>query len=975
MFLGLLFGCACVIGMLYPVVPVHGVHFDGRAMMLSLCGFFFGPLAAGVAGIVALAGQLVQRGPGLFPGLSSIVFSTLLGIVFFFRQSDSQAEPTVRRLALLGVLTHMGVLGSLFWLPADPAVDALRQSALPVLLICPLATILIGKFWAEQMSRGRLREEKREWENRFRTALDSVGDGLIVTDVSGCVRQLNPTAEKLTGWTEDEARGRPCDEIFHLIDEKTRMGVGSPVERVMRVGSNVGSPDHMLLLSRNGNEYPVADSGAPILNAAGEAMGVVLVFQDLIVERAVQKALRDSEAGIRTVFENAPVGFFTTTSDGLFRILNGTMARMTGFSSPEEALNLNLHVKKQLGVTSRRWHELLSALSADGRVKAFEMEVTIGGGMKAWLSINARVTDQQGDGSFMIEGFAVDITERKSTELQMARTANRVSVLLRILQYPTKDIRALFNYALEEVIKFTGSKIGYVVYYGDDNKSLILSVWSENVVKACLARELGPDSELAKTCMWADAFHQRTAIIVNDFTKAHPLGKGVPLGHLEVSRFLSVPILQSDKVIGMVGIANKESDYDQEDVMQVQILMGGAWKEAERKRSEEAREQLEAQLNQSQKMEAIGRLAGGVAHDFNNILQAVLGYGELLLESVRDDKNVRDLVEGIVSEAKRASTLTNQLLAFARKQSIMLKVLDLNEAVTVMMKMLRRLLGEDIDLCWKPAVGLWSVKMDLDQINQILANLAVNARDAIKGNGKVTIETANVVFDEDYRKTHVGVTPGNYVMLAVSDNGVGLDKQAQSQIFEPFFTSKQRDKGTGLGLATVYGIVKQNGGSINVYSEPEQGSTFKIFLPSCAENQTGSEESSQSVESVQGGDETVLIVDDEEALLRAGKLILESLGYHVLAANGPEAAISLSQTYAGVIHVVLTDVVMPKMSGRELLQRLIAQRPEMKSVYMSGYTANVIAHHGVLDVGIHFLQKPFSRKELAAKIREAVAGE
>ena len=973
-FQGLLFGCACVAGMLCPAFLAPGLHYDGRAVMLSLCGLFFGPLAAGVAGGVALFGQFVQGADGWIVGVLTIVFSVLLGLVFRFRRSNPYAEPSPCRLVCLGLSAHVCVLLSLCVLPGGLAFDTLRQIVLPVLLIGPLATLLIGKVLSDQMARERLLGDIREREERFRTTLYSVGEGLITTDVAGFVCQLNPAAERLTGWTEAEAQGRPCGEVFHLLDEETRQVVENPVERVIRTGADVELPDHVLLISRDGTEYPVADSGSPIRNAAGEVTGVVLVFHDQIVERAVQKALRDSEAGIRAVFENAPVGFFTTTSEGLFRVLNGTMARMVGFSSPEEALKKDLHVKNQLGVSPEQWDKLLDALMAEGRVKAFEVEVKTYSATKAWLSINARVTERQADGSFMIEGFASDITGRKKTELQMARTANRVSVLLRILQYSTQDIRELFNYALEEVIKITGSKIGYVMYYGKDNKNLVLSVWSENVVKACQARELGISPELSKTGMWEEAVRQHTAVIINDFTADNPLGAGVPLGHVSVSKFLSVPILQAGQVIGVVGIANKEADYDQEDVMQVQILMGGAWKEAERKRSEEARELLEEQLHQAQKMEAIGRLAGGVAHDFNNILQAMMGYSELLLESVPDQNHFHELIREILSEGKRAATLTNQLLAFARKQTIMLKVIDLNESVTAMLKMLRRLLGEDIELCWKPAAGLWPVKMDPGQVDQILANLAVNARDAIKGVGTMTIETAKVTFDADYCQSHVGVAPGDYVMLAVSDNGIGMDKQVQSQIFEPFFTTKQRDKGTGLGLSTVYGIVKQNKGTINVYSELEHGTTFKIYLPPCQEAIVEEEKPAQSVESLPGGAETVLIVDDEEALLRAGKLILGSLGYHVLAASDPEDAIRQSQAYPGVIHVLLTDVVMPKLSGRELLQRLSVLRPDMKSIYMSGYTANVIAHHGVLDSGIHFLQKPFSRKELAAKIREVVEG-
>ncbi|MBU4119724.1 MAG: PAS domain S-box protein, partial [Proteobacteria bacterium] len=378
---------------------------------------------------------------------------------------------------------------------------------------------------------------------------------------------------------------------------------------------------------------------------------------------------------------------------------------------------------------------------------------------------------------------------------------------------------------------------------------------------------------------------------------------------------------------------------------------------------------LQAQLLQSQKMESVGRLAGGVAHDFNNMLQTILGHSDLALAKIKVTDPLHEGLTEIRKAAMRSADLTRQLLAFARKQPANPTVLDLNDTVEGMLKMLQRLIGEDIDLAWLPGHSLWSLKMDPSQLDQILANLAVNARDAIIDNGKITIETENIAFDTAYCADHPDCIPGKYVLLAVSDNGCGMDKETHDQIFEPFFTTKESGKGTGLGLATVYGIVRQNDGFINVYSEPGQGTTFSIYLPAFADEAVSAPAKTSPVQELTTGTETVLVVEDEAALLSLAKTILERLGYTVLAAGTPMAAIELAQEYKGDIHLLITDVVMPEMNGRELAQRIAVIRPAMQCLYMSGYTADVIAHHGVLEAGIHFIQKPFSIGDLARTIR------
>lgn len=384
---------------------------------------------------------------------------------------------------------------------------------------------------------------------------------------------------------------------------------------------------------------------------------------------------------------------------------------------------------------------------------------------------------------------------------------------------------------------------------------------------------------------------------------------------------------------------------------------------------------LQAQLNQAQKLESIGKLAGGIAHDFNNMLGVIIGNAEFALETLTDDCSVslREDIKEILNAAHRSADLTRQLLAFARKQTVTLRVIDLNETVEGTLKMLRRLIGEDIELIWLPGKNLEPIKMDPAQIDQMLANLCVNARDAIGPNvGRISIETGLASFDEAYCADHADFVPGDYVMLVISDNGCGMEKEIANKIFEPFFTTKELGKGTGLGLATVYGIVKQNRGFINVYSEPAHGTRFTIYLPRYVEKTTRVRNKIDAGKNVEGGKETILLVEDEPAILKMTTQMLEQQGYTVLPAARPAEAMHLAEVHPGRIDLLMTDVVMPEMNGRDLARSLLSLYPNVKRLFMSGYTGDVIALHGVLDPGVHFIQKPFSIKRLTAKVREAL---
>jgi signal transduction histidine kinase len=387
--------------------------------------------------------------------------------------------------------------------------------------------------------------------------------------------------------------------------------------------------------------------------------------------------------------------------------------------------------------------------------------------------------------------------------------------------------------------------------------------------------------------------------------------------------------------------------------------------------SEQHREKMENQLRQAQKMEAVGRLAGGVAHDYNNMTSVIMGYADLALERIDPGDALYADLQEIREAARRSMELTRQLLAFARCQPIAPVMLDISQAVKSMLTMLQRLIGEDIELVWHPGEPVWPIKIDPSQVDQILANLCVNARDAISGVGKVIIETSNIEIDEDFCALNRGFIPGQFVQLAMSDNGIGMDETTMSKIFEPFFSTKTIGRGTGLGLATVYGIVKQNNGFISVYSEKGRGSTLKIYLPRIV-GEVVEGVFWPGTEMARGNNETVLLVEDEIANLKLVEIMLKNLNYRVFAVNSPMEAIALAENHPEPLDLLLTDVIMPELNGHDLANRLRALFPGLRVLFMSGYTADIIVNRGVLDNNVFLLQKPFTSRELAAKVSEVL---
>jgi signal transduction histidine kinase len=438
----------------------------------------------------------------------------------------------------------------------------------------------------------------------------------------------------------------------------------------------------------------------------------------------------------------------------------------------------------------------------------------------------------------------------------------------------------------------------------------------------------------------------------------------------ETVSMLLLPLIIEDEVVGSLGLdAIEPRSFSAQEVSLAWSVADQVAGALARTRLEKERRQLAEQYYQSQKMEAIGQLTGGVAHDFNNLLTAINGFAELMQMKLSPDDPHRELLGNILRSGRRAADLVRQLLAFSRKQIIEPRILDLNIIVTDLDKMLQRIIGEDVELKTVLAPDLWPVRVDPAQIEQVVVNLAVNARDAMPEGGRLTIETTNMVLDGVYISSHLEAKPGEHVLLAISDTGSGISEEDREHIFEPFFTTKETGRGTGLGLATVYGIVKQSEGDIQVYSEKGIGTTFKVYLPR-VKGTASSMPRVQDKSEIPTGTETVLLVEDDQSVRELSHRVLEYQGYTVLEARNAEEALQLSIRYPKPVHLLLVDVVMPGMNGRALAEELAKTRPDMKTLFMSGYTGNAIARHGVLDPGVAFIQKPFSPAILTRRVRE-----
>jgi len=754
-------------------------------------------------------------------------------------------------------------------------------------------------------------------EANFRTFFESMQDMIVVGTSEGRVLYANDALKTKLGYSLEE-----LDALGILsVHPADRRGEAGEIFAAMFRGERNACP--LPVQSKDGALIPVETRVF-----FGKWNGIDCVFgiiKDLTAEQEAQQRFeqlfRNNPALM--VLSSLPDRRFTDVNDSFLETLGYDREAVIGKTAAELGLFPNPGQQK----------EVAERLQAVGRIKDFELDVRARDGSIRTGLFSGEVVVSQAQQHFLT--VMIDITERKRVERALRESEEKYRLIAENMadQISLMDMNMRFTYISPSIIDFCGCTV-------------------EEAIGNTLEKVLTPASL------------QLSLTLFEKEMQLEASGKADPYRTI----ILELEVYKKDGSI--IWVEARLSFIRDKDHKPVAILIVSRDITA-RKRMEDEKDKLQEQLLQSQKMEAIGQLAGGVAHDFNNMLNIILGYTQIALIKLEPSSPINTNLQEIMKAAQRSADLVHQLLAFARKQTIAPKTLDLNDTVSGMLNMLRRLIGEQIDLLWMPAANLWPVRMDATQVDQILANLAVNARDSISGVGKITIETGKSEFDEAYCAQYADFVAGQYVMLAVSDNGSGMDKDTADKIFEPFFTTKEVGKGTGMGLATVYGIVKQNNGFINVYSEPGKGTTFRIYLPRLNEEKIEPPDQIAHAGSMTGT-ETILLVEDEDVLLKLGKFMLEELGYNVMAACTPEEAISLVKEHTRDIHLVMTDVVMPEMSGRDLQKRLDAVRPGMKYLFMSGYPANVIARHGVLDEGIHFLQKPFQMEAVAAKVRKAI---
>ncbi|MFP4316742.1 MAG: PAS domain S-box protein [Desulfovibrionales bacterium] len=648
-----------------------------------------------------------------------------------------------------------------------------------------------------------------------------------------------------------------------------------------------------------------------------EEQEVIGTWIDITLHKNAEEALRRSEEKYRLLADNTLDVIWTMNMDLIFGYVNPSMQRLTGYT-PEEVIGTPLQNYCHPNTFSRMAGiiELEIARGADHRGIIMETEILHKDGTPVQIEVHGTIIFDENGTPKALQGTARDISERKRGEIERERLLSAVeqSGEMIVITDP-KGVIQYVNQAFETITGFTRDEaIGQsprILNSGAQDREFYTSMWQT----------------LAAGRQW----HGRMVNKRKD-------------GTTFTEEAMIFPIFDaSGTILNFVAVKKDISE---------RLL-------------------LEAQLQQALKMEAVGRLAGGVAHDYNNMLSVILGYTELAMNKLKPADPLYGDLEQIQDAAKRSRDITRQLLAFARKQTIDPKVINLNQTMEGMLSIVRRLIGEDIELSWMPRPDIWPVEMDPAQLDQILANLCFNARDAIDGVGKIVIETDNVVLDQTYCLNHTGFVSGEYVLLAVSDTGCGMDAKTLERVFEPFFTTKPLGQGTGMGMATVYGIVKQNNGFINVYSEPGDGTTVRIYLPR-HEGSPMEVEAEDNGELPHGSGQTILIVEDEPAILEMTQTVLEGLGYSVISAGTPRKAVRLAEDTSS-IDLLITDVVMPEMNGQELADRIKSIHPEIKRLYMSGYTANVIANRGVLDDGVNFLQKPFSLGDLAVKVQEVLA--
>ena len=808
-------------------------------------------------------------------------------------------------------LVLTGVLGD------EAAVEYVKRGAADYLLKDRLERLPVALSRAlqdktQREEAARLQEQIACAKRDWELTFDSVPDPVVVVNEECGIQRANRALAELVGLELSEIIGKHCYEVLHRSDKPRE---DCPHQCLLKTGTEARSDLEEPWL---GKIFDLTTS--PLRDSSGALKGSVIVLRDITEHRRVEELLQEGRKELQTIIDSVPaLVFYKDKTNRLVRV-NRPFSEAMGMPKKEMENRICSELWPETG--EGYWLDDREVIES-GHPKRNIIETVKTAQGTRWLQTDKIPYLDEGGNVVGIIGFSVDITERKRAEEALRESEEH------------------FRRFIENV------PVG--VYRTTPDGRVLMA-------NPALLRMLGYDSwqELASRNLEGDSFeagYPRSAF-------REQIEREGEVGGLEAAW---------KRRDGSVVFVRESARTFRTDAGRVLYYDGIVEDVTERRR-------LEEQLRQAQKMEAVGRLAGGVAHDFNNLLTIIIGYSDLLLEKLSACDGMRPPVEEIKKAADRAASLTRQLLAFSRKQMLQPQLLDLNRLLTNVDEMLRRMIGEDIELVTHLPSGLGRVKADPGQIEQVIMNLAVNARDAMPQGGQLTLEAANVELDSSYVSSHESVLPGHYVMIAMSDTGIGMDAETQAHIFEPFFTTKGQGKGTGLGLAMTYGIVRQSEGHIWVYSEPGKGTTFKVYLPRIDQAVEVIAPTNAPVDKLSLGCETILLVEDEEAVCSLVRGVLESRGYDVLEAKGAYDALEIGGRHKKHIHLLLTDVVMPQVSGRELAEHLAPLNPETKVLYMSGYADHAVVHHGLLEPGTVFLQKPFTPDALARKVREVLDG-
>ena len=829
--------------------------------------------------------------------------------------------------------------------------------------------------------RKRAEVNLRESEEKHRRLFETMAQGVVYHAADGSIISANPAAERILGLSLDQMLGKTSmDPRWKMISEDGSdvAGTEHPATIAMRTGHAVGPVIRGVFHPAKNDYVWLSITAIPLFQPEETTpFQVYATFEDITDRKQAQETLRKKDILLANLASQVPgmLFQFKRGPDGTYCVPYSSNGIKDIFGcSPEEVHDHFEPIFRAIFPEDRE--KVSQSIDASWQTLSpwiCEYRVQVPGQPLKWI-LGTSTPEKLADGSILWSGYDLDITESKQAEEELVSSNAKLNALWTIASLVDADTKTIADHILASITRMSASRYGFYGFISEDESVMTIHAWSADAMAACGMADKPQHFPISDAGMWGEAIRRRKPFILNDCIAPHPAKKGLPEGHVALTNLMVVPHFFQGRMTAVAAVANSAGDYGPDDVKQLTAFLDSAQLIVEHRRSEEEKEKLQTQLTQAQKMESIGRLAGGVAHDFNNMLGVILGNTELAMDHSQPATPLYAELLEIRKAAERSADLTRQLLAFARQQTVTPRVLDLNQTMANSLKMLQRLIGEDIELSWLPGSGIWQVMVDPSQMDQILANLCVNARDAIGETGIISIETGNASFDEAYCESYAGYVQGDFVLLSVSDNGHGMNRETMDRMFEPFFTTKELGKGTGLGLSTVYGIVKQNNGFINVYSEPGQGTTFKIYLPRHVGKSQQLQEN-HPAEPAAGGRETILLTEDEPPMLRMIRVMLERQGYNVLTASTPGEAIRLARENMGEIHLLITDVIMPEMNGRDLTKNILTLFPNIKRLFMSGYTADVIAHRGMLDAGTNFIQKPFSKADLSAKVREVLDSE